>query len=72
MLNFIGKTTQGERIIFGFNDIRHIVKDADLVILDRPRDVLVKFSTVEVKNYGKENSDSDCHLAGLASRLGYH
>jgi hypothetical protein len=41
MLNFIGKTTQGERINFGFSDIRHIVKGADLVILDRPKEVLV-------------------------------
>jgi hypothetical protein len=54
MLRFIGETTQGEKINFRFTEIRHIMKDADLVILDRPREVLVKFSTVEVENYGKE------------------
>ncbi len=69
MLNFTGKTPQGEIINFKFNEIRHIMKNADLVILERPRDVLVKFSTVEVKNYGKRNSDSYFRLAGLASRL---
>jgi hypothetical protein len=72
MLNFIGKTTQGERINFGFNDIRHIVKEADLVILDRPREVLVKFSTVEVENFGKEIGDSNYPQAALAARLGYY
>jgi hypothetical protein len=69
MLKFTGQTTQGERINFGFNDIRHIVKDADLVILDKPGDVLVKFSTVEVEKYGKEIGDSNFPPAALASRL---
>ena len=54
MLRFTGQTTQGDTINFRFNDIRHIVKDDDLVILDRPHDVLVKFSTVEVEKYEKE------------------
>ncbi len=54
MLKFTGETTQGDRINFKFDDIRHIVKDADLVILDRPCNVLVKFSTVEVEKYGKD------------------
>jgi hypothetical protein len=69
MLGFTGKTTQGEKITFGFNDIRHIVKDADLVILDRPKDVLVKFSTIEVDNFGKEVGGSSYPIAG---RLGFH
>jgi hypothetical protein len=69
MLKFTGQTTQGERINFGFNDIMHIVKDADLVILDRPREVLVKFSTVEVEKYGKEIGDSNFPPAALASRM---
>ena len=69
MLKFTGQTTQGDRINFGFNDIRHIVKDADLVILDRPREVLVKFSTVEVEKYGKEIGDSNFPPAASASRL---
>ena len=54
MLTFTGKTIEGEKINFGFNDIRHIIKEDDFVILDRPRDVLVKFSTVEVVKFGKE------------------
>ena len=58
MLNFTGETTQGERINFRYADIRHIVKDADLVILDRPCDAIVKFSTVEVENYVKETSSN--------------
>jgi hypothetical protein len=58
MLNFTGETTLGEKINFRFTEIRHIMKDADLVILDRPREVLVKFSTVEVKNYGKETGSN--------------
>jgi hypothetical protein len=36
MINFRGKTIEGEKINFGFNDIRHIVKEDDLVILDKP------------------------------------
>jgi hypothetical protein len=63
MLRFTGKTTKGERINFRFNDIRHIMKSDDLVILDRPGDVLVKFSTVEVEKYEKERRGSDFHLA---------
>jgi hypothetical protein len=58
MLNFTGETTQGERINFRFIDIKHIMKDADLVILDRPCEVLVKFSTVEVEKYGKESGSN--------------
>lgn len=54
MLRFTGQTKEGDTINFRFNDIRHIVKDDDLVILDRPRDVFVKFSTVEVEKYEKE------------------
>jgi hypothetical protein len=72
MLNSIGKTTHGEKINFGYNDIRHIVKDADLVILDRPREVLLKFSTVEVEKFGKENGDSNFPPDALAARLGFH
>jgi hypothetical protein len=72
MLNFSGKTIEGERINFGFNDIRHIVKEDDLVILDRPRGVLVKFSTLEVEKDEKEIEDLNFLPAGLASRLGYH
>jgi hypothetical protein len=69
MLDFPGKSTQGERINFGFNNIRHIVKDDDLVIPDRSGDVLVKFSTLEVEKYGKEIGESNFPIA---SRLGYH
>ena len=70
MLNFTGKTMiKGERINFGFNDIRHIVKEDDLVILDGPSCILVKFSTVEVEKSRKEISDSNFPIA---SRLGYH
>jgi hypothetical protein len=72
MLNFSGETIHGERINFGLNDIKHIVRDADLVILDRPRDVIVKFSTVEVEKYGKEIGDSKFPLAAITARLGYH
>jgi hypothetical protein len=54
MLTFTGKTIEGKRINFGFNDIRHIIKEDDFVILDRPRNVLVKFSTVEVEKFGME------------------
>jgi hypothetical protein len=49
MFKLTGKTEYGEIINFRFNEIRQIMKEADLVILDRPRDVLVKFSTIEVK-----------------------
>jgi hypothetical protein len=72
MLNFKGKTIEGERINFGFNDIRHIVREDDLVILDRPGGVLVKFSTVEVEKVEKELSDSIFPPAALAARLGYY
>ncbi len=72
MLNFSGKTIEGERINFGFNDIRHIVKEDDIVILDRPRGVLVKFSTLEIEKEEKEIKDSDFPPAALVSRLGYH
>jgi hypothetical protein len=63
MLRFTGKTTQGENINFRFNDIRHIVKDDDLLILDRPSDVFVKFSTVEVEKYEKDFRGSNFPLA---------
>jgi hypothetical protein len=69
MLKFTGQTTKGERINFGFNDIMHIVKEDDLVILDRPGGVLVKFSTLEVEKYGKEIGDSNFPQTALASRL---
>jgi hypothetical protein len=69
MINFTGKTIEGERIYFGFNDIRHIIKEDDFVILDRPGDILVKLSTVEVEKYEKEVRGSNFPLA---SRLGYH
>ena len=59
MLRFTGQTTEGDTINFRFNDIRHIAKDDDLVFLDRPGNVLVKFSTVEVEKYEKEISDSN-------------
>jgi hypothetical protein len=72
MLNFTGKTIEGERINFGFNDIRHIVKEDDLVILDNPREVLVKFSTVKVDKYEKDIGDSNYPPDALASRLGFH
>jgi hypothetical protein len=72
MLNFTGKTIEGERITFRFNDIRHIVKEDDLVVLDRPGDILVKFSTVEVEKFEKEVSDSNFPPDAIASRLGYH
>ena len=72
MLKFTGQTTQGDRINFGFNDIRHIVKDSDLVILDRPREILVKFSTVEVEKYGKEIGESNFLPTAFAARLGYY
>jgi hypothetical protein len=72
MPNFTGKTTQGERINFGFKDIRHNVKNNELVILDRSGDVFVKYSTVEVEKNGKEIIGSNFPLAALVSRLGYH
>jgi hypothetical protein len=53
MFKLTGKTEYGETINFKFNEIRHVVKEADLVILSRPRDVLVKLSTVEVEKHGK-------------------
>ena len=69
MINFTGKTIEGKKINFGFNDIRHIVKEDDIMILDRPREVLVKFSTVEVEKVEKEISDS---IFPIAVRLGFH
>jgi hypothetical protein len=39
------------------------------MILDRPREVLVKFSTVEVEKSGNETKDSNFPPAALASRL---
>ena len=69
MLNFTGKTIEGERIYFGFNDIRHIIKEDDFVILDKPGDILVKLSTVEVEKYEKEVRGSNLPLA---VRLGFH
>jgi hypothetical protein len=59
MLKFTGKTIDGEKINFGFNDIRHIVKEDDLIILDRPGCVLVKFSTLEMEKYGREIGGSN-------------
>jgi hypothetical protein len=53
MFKLTGKTEYGEIINFKFNEIRHVVKEADLVILGSPRDVLVKLSTVEVEKNGK-------------------
>jgi hypothetical protein len=53
MFKLTGKTEYGEIIIFRFNEIRQIVKNADLVVLDRSVDVLVKLSTVEVLKHGK-------------------
>jgi hypothetical protein len=69
MINFTGKTIEGEKINFGFNDIRHIIKEDDFVILDRPREVLVKFSTVEVEKVEKEVSDSNFPIT---VRLGFY
>jgi hypothetical protein len=69
MINFSGKTVQGERINFGFNNIRHIVKEDDLVILDRPDYIFVKLSTIEVEKYGKEIRGSNYPIS---TRLGYH
>jgi hypothetical protein len=69
MLNFTGKTIEGEKINFGFNDIRRIVKEDDLVILNRPREVLVKFSTVEVEKYGEEIGESNFPIS---VRLGFY
>ncbi len=48
MFKLTGKTEYGEVIYFRFNEIRQIVKEADLVLLDRPREAFVKLSTVEV------------------------
>jgi hypothetical protein len=48
MFKLTGKTEYGEVINFRFNEIRQIVKEADLVLLDRPREAFVKLSTVEV------------------------
>ena len=53
MFKLTGKTEYGEIIKFKFNEIRQILKDSDLVILDRPKDALVKLSTVEVLRHGK-------------------
>jgi hypothetical protein len=69
MLRFSGQTTQGDRINFRFNDIRHIVKDKDVVVLDRPDKVIVKFSSLEVEKYEKEIRGSDFPLV---VRLGFH
>lgn len=69
MLRFSGQTTQGDRINFRFNDIRHIVKDEDVVVLDRPDKVIVKFSSLKVEKYEKEIRGSDFPLV---VRLGFH
>ena len=67
MLKFTGKTIEGERINFGFNDIRHIIKEDDFVILERPSEIIVKFSSIEVEKVEKEVSDSVFPLAALAA-----
>jgi hypothetical protein len=72
MLKFTGKTIEGERINFGFNDIRHIIKEDDFVILERPSEIIVKFSSIEVEKVEKEDSDLIFPLAALAARLGFH
>jgi hypothetical protein len=59
MLRFTGQTEEGDTINFRFNDFRHIVKDDDLLILDKLGDVIVKFSTVEVEKYEKEIKSSN-------------
>ncbi len=69
MLRFSGQTAQGDRINFRFNDIKHIVKDEDVVVLDRPDKVIVKFSSLEVEKYEKEIRGSDFPLV---VRLGFH
>jgi hypothetical protein len=69
MLRFSGQTTQGDRINFRFNDIRHIVKDEDVVVLDRPDKVIVKFSSLKVEKYDKVIRGSDFPLV---VRLGFH
>ena len=48
------------------------MQEDDLVILDKPGDVLVKFSTVEAEKVEKEIGDSNFPPAALASRLGYY
>ena len=72
MHTFLGKTTQGERINFGFNDIKNIAKDHNFFNQERSRNVRVEFSTVELDKDSKEISCSNFPLAALASRLGYH
>jgi hypothetical protein len=67
--SFDKKTSLGEKINFGFNDIRHIIKEDDFVILDRPSEVLVKFSTVEVEKFGMEIGESNFPIV---ARLGYY
>jgi hypothetical protein len=69
MLRFSGQTTQGDRINFRSNDIRHIVKDEDVVVLDRPDKVIVKFSSLKVEKYDKVIRGSDFPLV---VRLGFH
>jgi hypothetical protein len=53
MFKLTGKTEYGEIINFELNEIRQIVKAVDIVVLDKPKDVLVKLSTVEVLKHGK-------------------
>jgi hypothetical protein len=72
MHTFLGKTRQGERINFGYKDIRNTAKDHNFFNQERPRNVRVEFSTVEMEKDEKEFICSYFPLAALVSRLGYH
>jgi hypothetical protein len=54
MLNFIEKTTQRERIKFGYKDIRNIGKDNSFFNEDRPGNVQVKSLTIEQEKKGRK------------------
>jgi hypothetical protein len=69
MLDITRISTQDERINFGFNEIRNIVKNTDPVIQDRPGDVLGKFPSARVEKYGKGVRGSNFPIA---LRLGFH
>ena len=69
MLDFPRKSTQGERINFGFYDIRNIVKDNKLVNLNRLSETIVKFSNFKNEKCRMELRGSDYPLI---LRLGFY
>jgi hypothetical protein len=69
---FSWKTRQNGKMNFGFENNSNIVRHDNLVIHDRPSEVLVGFSNMEEKRPEKGLASTNIHLAALASRLGFY